>query len=298
MDILILHNPTAGKGRFSGKKIVRLFRYNAQKIAYIDIKKTKISKKDARKADMIVVAGGDGTVGKVIRALDGLVRPLLIVPLGTANNIARALGLPMNPEQIAQQFARWDTRALDLGVVTGGFGLRLFIEGVGVGAIAELVATGDARDMETDEEKRFGETAPGDIVQRAQPQRWHAVADGKRLPQDLLLLEVLNMPLVGPSLPLANRGAPDDGLLDVAFLRPDHRDSFVRWLDSDRSTLPQGLEVLQAREVSFDWQNGPLLVDDHLPDPPAAPDRINVRLVAKHLCLLAPPNASAPSEGD
>ncbi|MFU8863352.1 MAG: diacylglycerol/lipid kinase family protein [Rhodobacterales bacterium] len=298
MNILILHNPKAGDGRLSGKEIVRLFRKNSHKVVYKNTKKTKITRKDAKEADIIVVAGGDGTVGKVIRALNGLVRPLLIVPLGTANNIARALGLPMDPALIAQQFARWDTRMLDLGVVTGSFGLRLFIEGVGIGAIADLVATGDARDMETDEEKRFGEDAPGDIVQRAQPQRWHAVADGKSLPDDLLLLEVLNMPLVGPSLPLANSGAPDDGLLDVAFLRPDHRESFVRWLDSDRSTLPQGLEVLHAREVSFDWQTGPLLVDDHLPDPPAARSRINVQLVAKHLPLLSPPNASAPTEGD
>lgn len=287
MNILILHNPKAGKGRLSEEQIVRLFCNNSHKVVYRNIKKRKITRKHAKKADFIVVAGGDGTVGKVVRALGGIVRPMLIVPLGTANNIARALGLPMDPELIAEQFARWDTRMLDLGVVTGCFGLRLFIEGVGIGAIADLVATGDSRDMDMGEEKRFGEDAPGDKVQMAPPQCWNAVADGKKLPKDLLLLEVLNMPLVGPSLPLATGGAPDDGLLDVVFLRPDHRESFVRWLDSDRSTLPEGLEVLQAREVSFDWQNGPLLVDDHLPDPPAARNRINVRLVAQHLRLLA-----------
>lgn len=297
MDILLLHNPKAGKGRMSGKKIMRLFSHNSHKVVYINTKKDKITTKCAKKADIIVVAGGDGTVGKVVRALHGLVRPMLIVPLGTANNIARALGLPIDPELIAQQFTRWTTRALDLGIVTGGFGVRLFIEGVGIGAIADLVATGDARDMDADEEARFGKDAPGDILRRACPQRWQAVADGTSLPQELLLLEVLNIPLVGPSLPLANGGAPDDGLLDVVFLRPDHRDSFVSWLDGDRSSLPQGLEFLQAREVSFDWQTGPLLVDDYLPDPPGKRSRITVRLVPRHLRLLAPPAARAFSEG-
>jgi diacylglycerol kinase (ATP) len=240
-----------------------------------------------------VIGGGDGTVGKAMRAIGDCGIPFLIVPLGTANNIARSLGITFSPDAIARRCATCDERRLDLGIAMGCFGRRLFLEGVGIGAIAEVVADGDRRKMTVAEEKRFGQEAPPMIVQQARPRRWNAVVDGTALPEELLLLEVLNMPLAGPSLPLGDGGAPDDGLLDVAFLQPEHRDGFVTWLDGDRRGRPDGLELVRGRQVSFDWVDGPLLIDDHFPDPSESVSRVDLRLAASQLRVLVP-----TAEGD
>jgi diacylglycerol kinase (ATP) len=288
MQVLILHNPSAGEGALSGEELTGLFRAEKHHVVYADIKADGIDRGAAATADVVVVAGGDGTVGQAVRAIGDLDRSLLIVPLGTANNVAHSLGLPFSPATTAREFPSWGTRRLDLGIASGTFGRRPFLEGVGIGAIAELVDAGEAGHMDVREEKRFGEEAPPVMLQQARPQRWRAVVDGVELPDELLLIEVLNMPLVGPSLPLGAGGAPDDGLLDVAFLRPAHREPFVHWLDGDRSTQPEGLEIVRARQVSFDWRDGPLLIDDHLPDPPEGTSRVDLGLADVQLRLLAP----------
>jgi diacylglycerol kinase (ATP) len=288
MRTLILHNPGAGEGRLTGDALAALFRDQGHTVVYRNVKEDGLDREAAADADLIVVAGGDGTVGDAVRGIGDLGRRILIVPLGTANNIARSLGIPFSPEGLARSCADCRERRLDLGVATGPFGRRPFLEGMGVGAVAEIVAAGDDSDMSVTEEKRFGEEAPGVLLRRAAAQRWNARVDGTPLPEELLLLEIQNMPLVGPNLPLGPGGAPDDGLLDVAFLRPEKREAFAAWLDGDRKSWPDGLEVVRGREVTFEWRAGPLVIDDFLPDPPGEAARIDVRLADAQLRVLTP----------
>src|SRR5690606_19966284 len=93
MRTLILHNPTAGDRHFRGDTLARIFRDAGHAVTYRDVKADGIDRDAAAEADLIVIAGGDGTVGKAVRAIGDLGRQLVIVPLGTANNIARSLGL-------------------------------------------------------------------------------------------------------------------------------------------------------------------------------------------------------------
>src|SRR5262245_26162219 len=81
--------------------------------------------------DIVVAAGGDGTVAHAARMLARTGIPLALLPLGTANNIARSTG---TSGQIDQLIAGWATASrvpLDLGVADGAWGRRLFVEGVG-----------------------------------------------------------------------------------------------------------------------------------------------------------------------
>jgi diacylglycerol kinase family enzyme len=73
-------------------------------------------------ADLVVAAGGDGTVRACAEALAGTGIPLAIVPLGTANLVARALGVPGQAGRaFAVAFGGRD-RPVDLGLVTGAGG--------------------------------------------------------------------------------------------------------------------------------------------------------------------------------
>src|SRR5215467_1295969 len=86
-------------------------------------------------AQLVVAAGGDGTVRACAQALAGTGVPLAIVPLGTANLAARALGLPTRPEAaLATGFGGRDRR-IDLATADG----TPFVAMAGMGLDAEVV---------------------------------------------------------------------------------------------------------------------------------------------------------------
>ena len=100
--------------------------------------KEKDWKKALRKScDIIAVAGGDGTVGKVARRLVGSPTPIAILPVGTANNIGHALGL--TGRALEPLILEWESARrinFDIGEAEGPWGSNYFVEGVGVGLFA------------------------------------------------------------------------------------------------------------------------------------------------------------------
>src|SRR6266481_1682468 len=85
-------------------------------------------------ADLVVVAGGDGTVAKVVAAAMPEGPPIAIMPLGTANNIARSLGIEGRPDDIVASWAARKTRPFYPTSVSGPWGTRRLSEGIGFGA--------------------------------------------------------------------------------------------------------------------------------------------------------------------
>jgi diacylglycerol kinase family enzyme len=66
--------------------------------------------------DVVVAAGGDGLVGGVITHIAESDLPLGILPLGTANDIARSLNIPLDIHQAAETIAHGQPKAIDIGV--------------------------------------------------------------------------------------------------------------------------------------------------------------------------------------
>src|SRR6185369_915874 len=87
-------------------------------------------------SELIVIAGGDGTVQRVATELAWRELPLAILPLGTANNIATSLGIEGPTEALVAGWATARRSPLDLGVATGPWGTRRFIESVGGGLVS------------------------------------------------------------------------------------------------------------------------------------------------------------------
>lgn len=86
----------------------------------------------------VIVAGGDGTIAQVINELPrGL--PLAVLPLGTENLLARALGFGREPTALADAVVACRTRTLDLGRATAGDRTRLFALMIGAGFDAAVV---------------------------------------------------------------------------------------------------------------------------------------------------------------
>jgi diacylglycerol kinase family enzyme len=89
----------------------------------------------ARRPDVIVAGGGDGTVSTVAAALAGGTTPLGVLPLGTLNHFAKDLGLPLELAEAVAQIASGATRRVDVGEVNG----RVFVNNSSLGLYPDIV---------------------------------------------------------------------------------------------------------------------------------------------------------------
>ncbi len=243
-------------------------------------------------ADLVVAAGGDGTVGAAARALAGRGVPLGVMPLGTANNVARSLGIDGGPDEVA---ATWNTarrRPLDLGRVRLPDGEARFLEAVGGGLIAAGIAAHQSRpgaDAAPVHRKiPDAVRAYRDVLEGLQPCRCRVSVDGDARFEQLLLVEVLNTRSVGPRLELASDVDSSDGRFSVVTATPADRDALREYLHTREAEDPgpAGLMARPAREVTIrGWDR--LHVDDHIvdidPDTPVA-----LSLEAGALTVLTP----------
>ena len=106
--VKLLHNPGAGDEEHDEKELVALIEANGFECSYASVKK-KVWANFRPEPDFLVVAGGDGTVRKITKELleQNLVNkkwPIALLPLGTANNIAKTLGIEGKKEDIIQSW--------------------------------------------------------------------------------------------------------------------------------------------------------------------------------------------------
>lgn len=143
--LVVIHNPAAGQRRRRRLQGVLVCLRDAG--CAIDLHPTTqpgdaeaFARTLSRAAcDVLVVAGGDGTVNEVVNGLvaaPGPVPPLAVVPLGTANVLAHEIGLPLRPQAIAATITHGVARPIRLGCVNG----RHFVLMAGAGLDAQVVA--------------------------------------------------------------------------------------------------------------------------------------------------------------
>lgn len=169
----------------------------------------------AHRYDRVVCLGGDGTVSAVARGLveSGAQTSLGVVPGGTGNDFAAALGVPEDPEQALCLALSRRARAIDLGAVNG----RPFVNAVTMGPAAELSHnTGKLAKAVLGRFAYAFEALrnPG----RLQPFEALLIADGKRLEGEFVFIGVANGRRVGGGSHIAPRSVLNDGRLDLVLL--------------------------------------------------------------------------------
>lgn len=181
--------------------------------------------------DLVVVAGGDGTVGRAACELSGWQVPLAILPLGTANNTARSLELPLRLKKLAKSWSKAEKVPFDLGLLDDGAERRRFAECVGWGVFARTIVEAKRRDSEGGS---IRQTLKRDrklfrSVVRALPARPYKIeVDGRDCSGNYMLVEVMNLPLVGPQLPLSPTSDPSDGRLELVLVGNEERGALER----------------------------------------------------------------------
>ena len=147
MRITLMHNPKAGDAEYGRKELMAALAKAGHHVIYQSTKKGDYKKALEKPTDLVLAAGGDGTVAKVACRLIDTGVPLSVLPLGTANNLARSLGFVASPEEIIARLQGGKRRAFDIGVTRGPWGTRYFFEAMGGGLFADYVraATGEAK---------------------------------------------------------------------------------------------------------------------------------------------------------
>lgn len=145
--VLIIANPMAGRGRRGAARLRRVVEALERRGCFVAVRQTQAPGEAeclARNADpafdVIVAAGGDGTVNEVVNGL-GEARLLAVLPLGTGNVLANEIGMPRTPEAIARVIAEAPPRP----IWPGRAGDRLFVAMAGIGFDAAVLSALDQR---------------------------------------------------------------------------------------------------------------------------------------------------------
>jgi len=239
MKVTLIHNPDAGNGdQPSAEELIEMIRRAGHKPHYQSSKDDGWETTLENPGDLLAVAGGDGIVGKVAKRMIGSGTPIAILPLGTANNIAKTLNLMDIP--LAQLIQGWTTAnrtEFDAGVANGPWGSTHFIEGLGIGLFTEMMTRLDARgniDLAhlTEPEEKI--TSVLEMLQarlQTSPEiKLNVTVDGRDLSGEYILLEVMNIKSIGPNLFLAPAADPGDGLFDVVCLTRGAQETLNRCL--------------------------------------------------------------------
>jgi diacylglycerol kinase (ATP) len=284
--VTLIHNPGAGEGKGDAKTLLAVIRDAGHKVRYQSSKDNGWEQglKDA--GDLVVVAGGDGTVSRVAKRLVGRGTPLAPLPMGTANNISRTLGLAdVSIEEIVRSWENPRRVKLDVGVADGPWGTKYFVEGIGVGLFARLLASGKK------DKKVANATVDGALqrlkreAERCPALELKASLDGKDLSGRYVLLEALNILLVGPNLFLAPESKPGDGHFDLVMVREAERERLMEYLAKWQDNRER-LAVLpshRGKRLRLGWTGFDVHIDDKLwpkkgKDMEKPPGRIEARI--------------------
>ena len=273
MKVTLIHNPGAGDdAQPSGDQIARLIRKAGHKAKYFSSKDKKWKKALKKPCDIVAVAGGDGTVGRIARRLIDSRTPIAVLPMGTANNIANTIGVTGRTFQdLIEGWRAAHCANFDVGVARGPWGVRYFIEGFGVGLFAETmfkIENGQHPHVSRSEDPEEEISAALKVLKKqlsSYPSKDLTVRlDGQDLSGDYYMLEAMNIRYIGPNLDLVPRAEINDGLLDVVFVPKGEQAKLSQYI-SDRLKHKRSrvnLMVRQGRHLQVEWRSSPVHIDD------------------------------------
>jgi YegS/Rv2252/BmrU family lipid kinase len=249
--VLVIGNPAAGVGRARGRagELVRALEARGHQVEAVTTEGRGDAGRHASaaegKVDCIVAAGGDGTLAEIVNGLaDPRSTPLLPMPLGTANMLARALALPADPAALAALVERGTPRRLDLGLARFGDGTALrFLSVAGVGFDAQVTAAIARTRRGRLGFRGYAAPIARTLARYREPRLAVRLDGGEPLACGFLIVGKLAN--YGGVLHVTPEARPDDGRLHAClFLRAAGRDLFRFVVPAFRGRLGARADVL------------------------------------------------------
>jgi diacylglycerol kinase family enzyme len=272
MRLTLFHNPNAGDKTHTRKRLIKMLQKGGNTIEYQNVKAGDFSIALAFPGDLVVSAGGDGTVRKLGLALLGRATPLAVLPLGTANNIARSLGIEDSPKRLIAKLPTARRMLFDAGVVHGPWGRTAFLESFGVGLFPRVMEAelDKHHPMHSKIEKLEGVVRGcamfREVLRETKAMHVKLRIDGKDRSGKYLAVQVMNIPFMGPNLTFTKKIDVSDGKLDVVLVKEAQR----RQLDAHlakriaQQEAAVDLPMIRGSEIEIEFDSAPTSLDDGL----------------------------------
>lgn len=262
VKVLLCHNPNAGNKGHDHDSLEAALKLAGHDVRYASVKDEKFVAAFDKSVDLIVAAGGDGTIASVLTQIPDRSVPVALLPLGTANNFARSLGIAGTPQELVEMWDAEHTCPVSLGSVTGHWGTSLFLEAYGVGVFPQFLL--DARKGKKPEGARNlqqGRELLHKALKRAKPIEVTLTIDEKKQELELLGIEVCNIAFTGPGLPIAAKADVSDDKLDVVMFEADDRKALMKWLEAPQDDEPP-VTCRKGAKVEVTFRDAPTRLDD------------------------------------
>jgi diacylglycerol kinase (ATP) len=270
MHVLVVHNPEAGLGTHQVDELM-------EEIADAGHEAVRVSSKekfDDLSCDLILAAGGDGTVAKAVKYANTTGSALAVLPLGTANNIARSFGVTHTALRLLLQkdaLPEGTDKHLRLANAKYHGKNKVFLESVGCGLLSELIGAG----KEDREQRRQRYSSTGEELQHriqilrsllyeSEPKTYSINIDGEDYSGRYLLVEVMNISRTGPGLDFAPNALDEQAELDIVLIKPEDDSALLHYLDDllDGTAQPRNFTRKRGKCISIKGHSGDFHIDD------------------------------------
>ncbi|MCX2839639.1 diacylglycerol kinase family protein [Salinimicrobium sp. MT39] len=270
---ILIHNPTAGNGNHEKDSLVKQAEKVGFEVSYFSTSDPFMKRFTKEQADVIFVAGGDGTVQKfaacMLEAKESIKQvPVQVLPYGTANNIATTLGIKVPEEGITAQNTK---TGFDIGIVEGVEEAGFFIESIGCGIFPKLVREMKALDDDEkqDEIKKSRETLVK-VIDFYEAREAIIIAGDKEITGKFLLIELMNIRYIGPNIELAPNAETGDGYFELITVREERREELKSYIEdhlNEKNTakkLEDFADLLKVKSLRLKWIGKDVHIDDEI----------------------------------
>lgn len=224
---LLVVNSKAGKGRASklaGKFEVLL---KSNNLPYEIINKATYEETfseyrlsiSSGKFEKVVAIGGDGLVNLCLQEVAEQNIGFSVIPAGTGNDFARAVGShKKSVNEIFNVVSSQDPTTIDLGLVTGAFGKRWYVQVLSTGFDALVNNLANRINWPRGQMKYTLATLL--TLARFKPIPYELIIDGKQFKQDFMLLSVANGETYGGGMRICPDASNSDGIFDILLVHP------------------------------------------------------------------------------
>jgi diacylglycerol kinase (ATP) len=269
----VIHNPTAGDEEHSKSELISLLEKNDFECRYLSTKKKEWEKLE-EEADLIVVAGGDGTIRKTAKKLleKKLLDkpfPIAVLPWGTANNIAKTLGIDDKGKNIISAWQHAPVKKFDVGKIYNVDDSDFFLESFGFGIFPYLMAKMQERKEgieNPDESIKIALEVLYEIINSYEARHCKLTVDGTDHSGEFILAEVMNTQSIGPNLILSPLGDPGDGEFEVILVPEKHKRKFAEYIFNKSRGIEETYQfhTLKGKEIAISWEGTHVHADDKI----------------------------------
>jgi len=222
--LLLIYNPVSGAGTFSDNldECVRILQtrgflvslYRTERGGDIE---SLLCRAEAKAYSTIAAAGGDGTINRVVNAMvrSGIKKPLGIICAGTANDLARHIGVTPDFRSACRTIAARSIKKMDLGAINGE---KYFVNVCAAGMFANI-----SQCVDQELKNSFGKLAyyiKGlEQIQNPMPLKVRIATSTEVIEEELLLFVILNSARLGGIRRMCPTARIDDGLFDFIGFR-------------------------------------------------------------------------------